>query len=521
MKKNKLWISLSITVALAVIILSSLWMPRVEITASPSVLSLSIGRVQADIVAGTGIIYPAEIKIDKEKLNAVYSLLEQMRLEHNRVGDIARSDWKTNEGKWAEYAKIFSAKQLPLLQEQNKLRDALRKATYTDTQWKALDDDQKTIAMSTLYGDKSTEKTKTTKATADSLAQLKAIDLKTLDGKFVDPLQDFTGFTETDSGGDITITNANTITIDSMARDANSYVYKDCGAGHFGDFTHLLHIYKGTFTDPAGSLLWWAVTNATTQTQADLSTAANGMGLTAYASSSQMVTLQDYSDGTNDQYQGDANGDRYLTVSRASTTGQCLIYTDAARTTLVDTVSLTVPTTTFRYLAVACSRDAAGTGDASGVIYDLDLQEAAAGPSLTNSPASRDMGILAPSNTFWSKNGASAPSFPLTAGNCTFMVTNNGTISINISANATNPSGGSGATLIMSNPGSDQIRVSLYKAGDESADNLTLTTTQQAWLSTLAASANVSWDMKLEVGTSSESPPTEKTFHIYLVAVAS
>ena len=37
------------------------------------------------------ITYPAEIKTDYDKLGAVYSLREQMRLEHNCQGAIARS----------------------------------------------------------------------------------------------------------------------------------------------------------------------------------------------------------------------------------------------------------------------------------------------------------------------------------------------------------------------------------------------------------------------------------------------
>jgi hypothetical protein len=159
---------------------------------------------------------------------------------------------------------------------------------------------------------------------------------------------------------------------------------------------------------------------------------------------------------------------------------------------------------------------------AAGLTFGCSIKAATGGtPSITNTPSSKSMGTLLSSSTFWSKNGSSAPSFPLTAGNCTFIVTNNGTITVNVSANATNPTGGSGATLVMGSPGSDQIRVSLYKAGDGTSDNLTLTTTQHTWLSSLAASANVSWDMKLEIGTSSESPPTAKTFHIYLVASAS
>ena len=42
-------------------------------------------------------------------------------------------------------------------------------------------------------------------------------------------------FTEVDSDGDITVTVPN-LNFSTMRRDANSYVYKDFGAGYFGNF---------------------------------------------------------------------------------------------------------------------------------------------------------------------------------------------------------------------------------------------------------------------------------------------
>lgn len=542
MKKNKLWISLSITVALAVIILSSLWMPRVEITSSPYALSLSIGRVQAEKLADAGIVYPIETKTDKEKLFAIYSLLEQMRLEHNRVAAIARSDWKKYQGKFQTYAQISKSKFKSLWAEYNKLSESILSKNYTTVQWNVLTPEQRESAYLELLGDRDTAKTTITKATASALTELKAVDLnKLFDSKGIDPLEDFTsaswnnGTPQADPGADLTV-EANKVTITTIARRADTFFYSDKGANHFaGDFEHLVEGYIDSGSTIYTHVGIWALSNST-DSWLDIDT-ANGDAI--------MVALEDRTTASRVYIYECDSGAAYsafdttiprdtpvfIEVSRDETAGTYgTMYVWACTTAqyddagdLVANASLALHTSKkdYRYVYAIMGEITDNANVFTGYMQNLDLQEAAAGPSLTNSPASKDMGILAPSNTFWSKNGASAPSFPLTAGNCTFIITNNGEITIDLSANATNPTGGSGATLIMSNPGSDQIRVSLYKAGDESADNLTLTTTQQAWLSSLAASANVSWDMKLEIGTSSESPPTEKTFHIYLIATAS
>ena len=68
------------------------------------------------------VIYPSKIKTDKDKLFACYSLIEQMRLEHNRQGVIAKADWKKYSLKWKEYSPIYHDKIKWILHERNLVR---------------------------------------------------------------------------------------------------------------------------------------------------------------------------------------------------------------------------------------------------------------------------------------------------------------------------------------------------------------------------------------------------------------
>ena len=48
-------------------------------------------------------------------------------------------------------------------------------------------------------------------------------------------IEDFTTYSEYDSAGDI-VRTAPRVTVTTMRRDADAYIYKDFGAGYFGDF---------------------------------------------------------------------------------------------------------------------------------------------------------------------------------------------------------------------------------------------------------------------------------------------
>ena len=55
-------------------------------------------------------------------------------------------------------------------------------------------------------------------------------------------LEDFTTYTEVDTAGRLTVTS-DTITIENLDRDEDSYIYADKGADFFdGDYEHLLQL---------------------------------------------------------------------------------------------------------------------------------------------------------------------------------------------------------------------------------------------------------------------------------------
>jgi len=118
---------------------------------------------------------------------------------------------------------------------------------------------------------------------------------------------------------------------------------------------------------------------------------------------------------------------------------------------------------------------------------------------ISNVPSSKAFGIIAEDTNYWSKG--SAPTWPLDDDECFFTVTNNGdTCSLTIKA--TNFTGGDGWTLTSGNPGSGTVRMKAGKSGDVNEDAMvTLTTSEQAFISGLAGSTAKKWEIKLETGT--------------------
>lgn len=166
--------------------------------------------------------------------------------------------------------------------------------------------------------------------------------------------EDLTTFTEVDSDGDITIT-ADSCAYDTMRRDAVSYVYKDYGAGYFGDFS-----IDFEFAISAQSLannMIFGLSN-TIGTLTDHDTANDGLTILGYHSGSSIgVYLVDYPTANNDSYTtaGSAIGPIYATFVRSGTTATFYIYSDSNRSVLVDTLTVTCSNTTYRYLYVLAS----------------------------------------------------------------------------------------------------------------------------------------------------------------------
>ncbi len=330
------------------------------------------------------VIYNTELKTDKEKLASVFSLIEQLRLEHNRQGALARSDWGKYQDKWYVYAlrprrlggNLFTQELLPLLQESNRLKGIIRKANYTDSEWKALAFEERVSANQTLFGDKAALKELPTRATSPYLDNSKTIELgKVTPFSVPDPFQDFTGYTEVDEDTDITVTSTK-IDVVTMRRDALSYVRSpDFGAGHFGDFEHLITFYQ-TSGDRYSIASFWAVSNGSNTIQ-QMDTNNEGMDARIYNVAGANVPEMYILDSTNDNadsYTGTNATIYYCTFERSGTTLTNKIYDDSGRTNLLDTPTITCGATTYRYVYGLQSRE---SGTESITIYseNLDIQE--------------------------------------------------------------------------------------------------------------------------------------------------
>jgi len=139
-------------------------------------------------------------------------------------------------------------------------------------------------------------------------------------------------------------------------------------------------------------------------------------------------------------------------------------------------------------------------------------------PSISNAPTSWSLGIVQPSTSYWS---GLVPTFPLDDTECNFTVTNNGTVTVNITVKGTNFTGGSpGWTLVTSSPIADEVRIKAGKSGDLLETNMViLTTSEQSFITGLTATGTKKWEIKMETG-SSFSNGDPKTGIITLTATA-
>jgi hypothetical protein len=117
---------------------------------------------------------------------------------------------------------------------------------------------------------------------------------------------------------------------------------------------------------------------------------------------------------------------------------------------------------------------------------------------ITNSPDTKAFNVIQESGSFYAKG--SAPSNPVTDGECTYTITNTGSVPIDISITGFNYTGGVGWTLGAS-VGANTVKMTAYASGTNPASGVVLTTGSQLFLSNLAAAATKKWDFRLDTGT--------------------
>lgn len=195
-------------------------------------------------------------------------------------------------------------------------------------------------------------------------------------------LEDFTTYTEVDSAGDITVT-ANKIAVYEMHRDANSYVHYDKGVSYFGNFIHTLKLAYGYCMATGAQAGFWSV-SATEGTHADFLATNNAMGALFWEDAGgDVIYITDYTNDNSDPYQITDGTNYWLTIERDGTTLTCKIYSDATRTTLLDTLTITCTNMAFSHIQGCYSSDIAGINVVTWDTENLDLEAGAAAAVFT------------------------------------------------------------------------------------------------------------------------------------------
>lgn len=352
------------------------------------------------------IDYPPSIDTDLKKLHAVYSIIEQMRVEHNKQGSIAKLEPSKyiKSGIWKRYVKQFEELYEPLLREQSFLRGKIRAIHYTEEQWAKLNQDailDSSINPFSIFGDKEVEKVKPTLAISPNLDTLKTIKIEDMTGNGLsDPLEDFTTYTEVDPGSDVTVT-ANTITLNEFVGSSTTYVYKDYGAGHFiGDFEHLIEYNLGNSTEVDAIACPYVLATdlgAVPDLYDDVEIVVRWLRQ-GEANNRLYLYLYDGGYEDSDNYNSlSIDTSYYLKIAR--TTGSptdinVYIYSDDSRTTLVDTLlAQSGYSSTFSHIYPLNSLEGAAK-DSYATISNLDLQEAVPAGSRSNCAILLNEGII-------------------------------------------------------------------------------------------------------------------------------
>jgi len=195
------------------------------------------------------------------------------------------------------------------------------------------------------------------------------------------PVEDYTTYTEVDPNNHIFLVGTNHIDA-TLTREEDAYLYKDRGVDHFQDFAHLVDARSPAYISPFGTVLVWGVSNVVDDAYAW--TWGFTVELYAFSSLNYDVRLRTKGGTGGWGSAGVASSTKfsygtwvYLKIIRSGTSLKCEIYSNAARTNLLETLEVTVGATeAYRYI-YACSSWNTGIINTQEVdIENLDLQEA-------------------------------------------------------------------------------------------------------------------------------------------------
>ncbi len=162
-----------------------------------------------------------------------------------------------------------------------------------------------------------------------------------------------------------------------MKRSANSSVYDDKGSGHFGTYDILV---EGQFDAESGADFKRggiiSLSNTSAATYNDLNTGSVGVGTYFRdASGSYQIRMHQFSDDNVDSYTISLSTLYYMTFIRGASTNTTEIYSNSDRSTLLDTLTVTYQSTTYKYIATCYSEDVTRTNSISFYTENIDLQE--------------------------------------------------------------------------------------------------------------------------------------------------
>jgi len=164
--------------------------------------------------------------------------------------------------------------------------------------------------------------------------------------------EDLSTFVEVDDWRNDIVLSSTTCTHSTMARDSIAYAYRSYGAGYFTDF--IVEWEGGPFDSSGygGAFIGWMCLTNNPATQLALT---NGVWVRFYGGwPTRCVYLFDAAMGTSDSYTEDKStfDDKtlYYRLTRSGTTAQLFLFSDAARTILLDTLTVTCSATAFEYL---------------------------------------------------------------------------------------------------------------------------------------------------------------------------
>jgi len=143
-----------------------------------------------------------------------------------------------------------------------------------------------------------------------------------------------------------------------MRRDVTSYVYYDFGTDYFGDFDIDFEVKIDSVTTQGNALIC-GVSN-TIGTFNDMRGANDCLCSWAYGNDSDLrIYVSCYNEDNNDFYAdgGTSSNTLYCTFQRSGTTLTLDIYSDAARTSTIDNLSVTCETGDKRYFYVLAAID--------------------------------------------------------------------------------------------------------------------------------------------------------------------